>query len=115
MVKLHRWTEEEDSIVRNNYQTASKASLMEKLADRTLYSIETRLYVIPSMQYKTLPKIPSVKCSICGVEFVPTRGQYLRCLVRGWKIICPNPECKRINKRESNLRYRQNKRNAGGS
>lgn len=55
-----------------------------------------RPYVIPSISYKLVGIVPFVKCPICGKEFIPKRNVYASTKVQGRRLICPNPDCKRI-------------------
>jgi hypothetical protein len=46
-------------------------------------------YIIPSMYYKVdLPEVPTIKCPICGGEFIPKRKVYFTAITRKWNLYC---------------------------
>jgi len=70
--------------------------------DRDLFFNLIRKHVIPSMQYKVLPKIELKTCMICNRLFLPKRAWQKTCgrhrcklmlakLNRGWKPKAPRP------------------------
>ncbi len=49
-----------------------------------------RDYVIPSMQYKTLPKLSEMPCTICGKSIQPKRAV----VTSGRNVVCNSKKCK---------------------